>query len=49
MTESPEREESTTADGAEVEEVERGEEDEKGSMAEEVERAQEREEEAAEG
>ncbi len=49
MTESREPEKSPTEEGAEVEDVERGTEKERGSMEEEVERAQAREEEAGEG
>ena len=49
MTESRETKKRPVDDGADVEDVERGTEDEKGSMAEEVERAQAREEQAGEG
>ncbi|MGI8594560.1 MAG: hypothetical protein ACR2ML_09410 [Solirubrobacteraceae bacterium] len=49
MSETPEREQGSSEEGADVEDVERGTESEKGSMADEIERAQAREEEAAEG
>jgi hypothetical protein len=48
MTEDPDRTEPA-ADDEEVESVERGAEDDAGSMPEEVERAGEREEQAPEG
>ena len=51
MTEDQERpgDGADEPDDDEVERVERGEEDDRGSMSEEVERAAEREDEAAEG